>query len=85
MPIAENICLKMNQAFLPELLFRAPMPVREVFLFESALHGITTYPVCPRCGVTMEREYQRFCDRCGQRLEWNELEEAEVIDKRWGE
>lgn len=28
------------------------------------------YPVCPRCNRTFEREYQRFCDRCGQRLAW---------------
>lgn len=28
------------------------------------------YPVCPRCDQTFEREYQRFCDRCGQRLAW---------------
>ena len=28
------------------------------------------YPVCPRCDSTFEREYQQFCDRCGQRLGW---------------
>ena len=29
------------------------------------------FPVCPNCGITMEREYQSFCDRCGQKLAWN--------------
>ena len=37
------------------------------------------FPVCPRCGSTLEREYQNFCDRCGQRLGWKELRRAEVI------
>lgn len=27
-------------------------------------------PVCPRCNRTLDREYQKFCDRCGQRLAW---------------
>lgn len=31
----------------------------------------TSYPVCPCCGLTMEREYQTYCDRCGQPLAWN--------------
>ena len=26
------------------------------------------FPVCPRCDVTLEREYMRYCDRCGQAL-----------------
>ena len=29
------------------------------------------YPVCPNCHCTFEREYQRYCDRCGQKLAWN--------------
>ena len=28
------------------------------------------YPICPRCGCSFERDYQSFCDRCGQRLGW---------------
>lgn len=31
----------------------------------------TSYPVCPCCGITLEREYQLHCDRCGQALAWN--------------
>lgn len=29
------------------------------------------YPNCPRCGTAIERDYQKFCDNCGQRLKWN--------------
>lgn len=28
------------------------------------------YPVCPRCGQSLDREYMNFCDSCGQRLAW---------------
>ena len=41
------------------------------------------FPKCPRCGSTMEREYQRFCDRCGQRLSWRDFDDAEVIYVGW--
>lgn len=38
---------------------------------------------CPRCGSTMEREYQLFCDRCGQRLNWSRFNDAEVRYIEW--
>ena len=31
----------------------------------------------------MEREYQRFCDRYGQRLNWSRFEEIEVKYIGW--
>ena len=31
----------------------------------------------------MEREYQSFCDRCGQRLDWSKYENAEVVYTGW--
>ena len=40
-----------------------------------------TFPICPRCGSAMEREYQRYCDRCGQCLGWRELNRARVIER----
>ena len=57
-----------------ELLYRQPMPVTKIRYFPY-LDGITSYPVCPRCGVTMEREYQHYCDRCGQCLDWSNFEQ----------
>lgn len=63
----------------PEILhFRLPMPVTKVMVFRSG----DSYPVCPWCGITLEREYQRFCDRCGQRLDWKELSSAVKIIKQ---
>ena len=37
------------------------------------------YPVCPRCAISLDREYQRFCDRCGQRLGWQGYKKARII------
>ena len=36
------------------------------------------FPKCPRCGTTMEREYQLFCNHCGQRLNWSGFDDVEV-------
>ena len=58
---------------MDELAFRRPMAVTEALRFRT---GGT------RCGVTMEREYQNFCDRCGQRLEWSRFDRAAVVTKR---
>lgn len=46
-------------------------------LYISELTG--SFPVCPACKVTLEREYQNYCDRCGQRLGWKGFRQAEVI------
>ena len=33
--------------------------------------GDSYFPVCPNCNCTLEREFQSYCDRCGQRLSWS--------------
>lgn len=65
-----------------ELSFRTEMPVTQVRLLE--VDG--AYPVCPRCKISMEREHQSFCDRCGQRLGWKDYKNAVVIppDRKGG-
>lgn len=57
-----------------ELAFRVPMPVTEVHLL-----GNFPFPVCPKCKCTLEREYTAYCDRCGQRLDWNNFHNATTI------
>ena len=61
-----------------ELSFREPMPVTHI-LCTRYLQGLTSFPVCPRCAITLEREYQHYCDRCGQCLDWNGFQEAAII------
>lgn len=55
--------------------YRKAMPVTEIRRFQ----GGCAYPVCPRCGITLEREYQAYCDRCGQRLNWRSLHKAKIV------
>lgn len=40
------------------------------------------YPICPSCGFGVEREYQNYCEACGQRLLWNQFARGKVIVKR---
>ena len=54
--------------------YRIPKVVRKFIQF----HDGNGYPICPRCTSSMEREYMSYCDRCGQRLCWRYLEQAEI-------
>lgn len=56
-------------------MFRAPLSVSEILRTWTG----NTYPVCPRCHVTLEREYQSYCDHCGQCLDWKQLRHARII------
>jgi len=59
--------------------FRVAMRVTQLMVFPSFLSGETGYYLCPRCRITMEREFMAFCDRCGQRLDWSGCKTAEII------
>lgn len=54
---------------------RIPKQVTAVLAFQSG----TSYPICPWCDCTLDREYMRYCDRCGQRLSWERYDTAAVI------
>lgn len=70
----------------PELLtflmtlasYRFYMPVTELMVFESSQRK-DCYYVCPRCGITLEREFVAYCDRCGQCLGWAEYKKAKIV------
>ena len=47
--------------------YRKPMMVKHYTMY-SEEYG---YYICPECGATNLREYQRHCSECGQRLKWN--------------
>ena len=75
----EKICMGLkatpNEVLLKEeiteeLKYRIPQAVTKAQVYRCQ-GGEIGYPVCPRCGVTLEREYQRYCDRCGQKLDWS--------------
>lgn len=52
--------------------YRIPMQVVRILV----LRNNTSYPVCPRCNITLDREYMNFCDRCGQKLSWKNFSHA---------
>ena len=58
-----------------EAAYRLPCSVREIRVFSNG----DSYPVCPKCNMTLEREYMNFCDRCGQKLDWKEFGKAVVV------
>ena len=64
-----NDLLIPSSSHLQELSYRIPMSVTEVRCFQGT-SGLIAFPVCPQCGQTMEREFQSYCDRCGQCLDW---------------
>lgn len=66
------------EALLNEVSYRFPMRITEVILYQL-FDGNNAYYVCPRCQITMEREFMSFCDRCGQCLDWDDYENAKVI------
>lgn len=61
---------------LREITFRVALPVTQVVHYPGSTG---CYPVCPRCKRSMEREYTSFCDRCGQRLSWDQMDDADVL------
>lgn len=48
--------------------YRKALTVKEQIQLQNS-----TYPICPRCGIMLEREHMKFCDNCGQRLKWTHL------------
>lgn len=70
--------LSLPKAALFLLSYRTPMMITEVMEFPT-MRGASAYYVCPRCGITLDREYQSFCDRCGQHLDWCRCGYAKVI------
>ncbi len=55
--------------------YRKPLAVTEMLLLPNK----EAFAVCPRCNLTLEREYQSYCDRCGQCLDWDDFDNAEIV------
>lgn len=55
-----------------EISYRIPLAVTQYVI----LGRDGAYPVCPRCGISIEREYMNYCDRCGQKLSWRNYSKA---------
>lgn len=47
---------------------------------EALVHNDgNTFWICPNCKSSFEREYQKYCDRCGQKLKWPALNKIKYI------
>ena len=64
-----------SDTYITAVSYRIPMQVREI----HKLSGNDSYPVCPKCACTIDREYMQYCDRCGQCLAWDDFENATVV------
>ena len=53
--------------------YRIPKRVRKIRIYPDNCY----FGVCPRCNNSLDREYQTFCNCCGQRLDWSKLDAAE--------
>lgn len=66
------------------LSYQTPMKLREKVLYRTQFQKHSYYYVynCPRCEIPIDREFQKYCDRCGQKLDWIGYQKAKLI-KRW--
>lgn len=55
-----------------------PLKVTQVICSKQNAN-ITIKPICPNCHVAMKAEKLTHCERCGQRLSWQNYEFAQVI------
>lgn len=58
-----------------QLSYRRAMQVHEAYCYNRN-HYI--YAICPRCKIPLEREYQAYCDRCGQALKWKHFDKLRI-------
>ena len=58
-----------------ELSYRKPLQIAEVFISD----GGDAFPICPKCKVPFDVEYQRYCSYCGQCLKWTYYSRARIV------
>ena len=54
--------------------FRRPLSITEMWVGRRE-----RFYICPRCRVTLEREFMSYCDRCGQCLDWKQYRRASIV------
>ena len=75
MPLKLSEQLRSKPSVLSAVSYRVPLPVTQICEFVNG----DCYPVCPRCTETLDREYMSYCDRCGQCLNWQWIDFAQII------
>ncbi len=67
-----NMQEKVKEQVVAALEYRSPMRITELYIGRSG----NGYYVCPRCKITLERDFAAYCDRCGQCLSWSQRKKA---------
>jgi len=75
----EKSDLKEIKCIIESVNYRVAKPVIEYIVFPSNC----AFPICPKCKITFEGNYQKHCDRCGQMLKW--ISEKKVRYIFWNE
>jgi predicted amidophosphoribosyltransferase len=75
MPLKLSEQPQVKPSFLLAVSYRVALPVTQICEFTNGDY----YPVCPRCTSTLDREYMAYCDRCGQHLNWQWIDFAQII------
>lgn len=65
-------CNPKDMPAIPAREYRAPLEVTHAIRLRNGY----LFPVCPRCKLSLDREYQNYCDRCGQCLGWRNFGKA---------
>ena len=62
------------------------IPLSEAVKYQFALiteavvyYDRSAYFRCPNCKTTLERDFQQYCDRCGQKLKWPSFQKVKYI------
>ena len=62
-----------------ELLIEKRAEVQAVRIYG---YGNSAWAICPNCDNAVERDYQRYCEQCGQLLAWNKFSQGRVVIQR---
>ena len=69
----------MNTALLEKAVTTAESYRISMEVTHLRKYRTTAYYICPRCKITIEREFMVYCDRCGQHLSWKTCRKAVVL------
>ncbi|MBO5009055.1 MAG: hypothetical protein J6D26_09485 [Clostridia bacterium] len=64
-----------RELFKDAISYRLPKKVTRIYV---RING-DSYPICPKCYLTLEREYMSYCNCCGQKLGWSDFDNAELV------
>ena len=63
---------------LEDISYRTPRMVMQLRVVMD-ICGETGFYVCPRCNISLDREFMTYCNNCGQKLNWRNYQNAQTI------